>query len=227
MKQIAFAVVLLFAAGLPGWCAEPSANDAESTQQSFAGLPLDMMGYPTNTSVAYAKGQADARRDITNGVVAIKIWGLPTLESGEMWGLLKKRCKVQTQGLAGCCVTESLVKYGEGYNEFSCSYIQQKYGTNIFQSISDEAKAKWGGNSPAETNLPAAFARATRIYTVREGDTFTKIARKEGITLKKLEEINPSVTPTKLKVGQKLAIELEGSSAKETNTISKLPKAAN
>jgi len=50
---------------------------------------------------------------------------------------------------------------------------------------------------------PAAPAPAGE-YVVVHGDTLGKIAHKNGVSLKALEEANPGVVPTKLKVGQKL-----------------------
>ena len=47
---------------------------------------------------------------------------------------------------------------------------------------------------------------ATAEYTVAAGDTLGKIAKKNGVKLKELEDANPGVIPTKLKVGQKLQI---------------------
>ena len=50
-------------------------------------------------------------------------------------------------------------------------------------------------------------------YTVVKGDTLAKIAKKNGVTLKALEAANPSVQPTKLKIGQKLTIPAGGAAA--------------
>ncbi len=51
-------------------------------------------------------------------------------------------------------------------------------------------------------------------YIVVKGDTLGKIAKtKFGVTLKALEDANPGVQPTKLKVGQKLTIPAGGSAA--------------
>jgi LysM repeat protein len=79
---------------------------------------------------------------------------------------------------------------------------------------------------PVETNLPPAVAtnppvqpppvatptppqapeNAATEYVVVQGDTFSKIAKKFGVTVKAVEAANPGVEPTKLKVGQKLSI---------------------
>jgi LysM repeat protein len=50
-------------------------------------------------------------------------------------------------------------------------------------------------------------------YTIVKGDTLAAIAKKNGMTLKALEAANPSVVPTKLKIGQKLTILTGGSAA--------------
>lgn len=48
-------------------------------------------------------------------------------------------------------------------------------------------------------------------YVVIKGDTLAKIAKKNGVSLRALEAANPSVQPTKLKVGQKLSLPAGGS----------------
>jgi LysM repeat protein len=53
---------------------------------------------------------------------------------------------------------------------------------------------------------PLAPEPTTSEYTVAKGDTLGKIAKKNGITVKSLEDANPGVVPTKLKVNQKLVI---------------------
>jgi LysM repeat protein len=63
---------------------------------------------------------------------------------------------------------------------------------------------------PVPTNppviVPPVVETATTEYTVVAGDTLGKIAKKSGVTLKALEDANPGVVPTKLKVNQKLVI---------------------
>ncbi len=43
-------------------------------------------------------------------------------------------------------------------------------------------------------------------YVVVKGDYLAKIAKANGVTVKAIEDANPGVTPTRLKVGQKLVI---------------------
>jgi LysM repeat protein len=56
--------------------------------------------------------------------------------------------------------------------------------------------------------LPAA-GPATE-YVVAKGDSFYKIAKTKGITWKAIAQANPTVDPSKLKVGQKLQIPAPG-----------------
>jgi LysM repeat protein len=46
-----------------------------------------------------------------------------------------------------------------------------------------------------------------RTYTIRSGDTLGSIAAKTGTTVARLEQLNPSIDPTALRVGQKIRVE--------------------
>ena len=46
-----------------------------------------------------------------------------------------------------------------------------------------------------------------RTYTVQSGDTFASIAIKERTTVARLEQLNPGVDPTTLRVGEKIRVE--------------------
>lgn len=74
----------------------------------------------------------------------------------------------------------------------------------------------------APTPAPAPEP-ATTEYVVVKGDTLGKIAKRNGVTLKALEEANPGVVPTRLKVGEKVSIPAASSTAgastsSDTNT---------
>jgi LysM repeat protein len=43
-------------------------------------------------------------------------------------------------------------------------------------------------------------------YVIVKGDTLSKIAKANGVTVRAIEDANPGVTPTRLKVGQKLVL---------------------
>jgi LysM repeat protein len=57
-----------------------------------------------------------------------------------------------------------------------------------------------------ETNPPPAMPSAAQEYTIVKGDTFETIGKHFGVTTKAIENANPGVVPTKLKIGQKIQI---------------------
>lgn len=57
---------------------------------------------------------------------------------------------------------------------------------------------------PATTPTPGAFTEG--VYTVKAGDTLYSIARKHGVTVDDLLAWNNIPDPSKIKVGQKIAI---------------------
>ena len=162
---------------------------------------MDSMGYPTNPVVAYAKGQSDARRDLTNGVLSVKTCGLPPMDRPEYARLLEARCNVRLDPLAACIVTEGLRKYIDGYNEVASACLEQKFGTNIFNELDIEAAANY------QKSFEAMAGPGN--YTIRSGDTLTKIAREHGVSLKVLQDANPKLDPTRLQIGQKIIIPLD------------------
>lgn len=73
-----------------------------------------------------------------------------------------------------------------------------------------------GGKTSAEVAAPAAAAvgvdTATTSYTVKSGDTLTKIAKAHGTAVKAIEAAN-GLSTTKIKVGQKLKIPAKAEAA--------------
>src|SRR5438477_6370064 len=49
--------------------------------------------------------------------------------------------------------------------------------------------------------------RHLRTYTVQSGDTLESIATRTGTTVARLEQLNPGVDPTALRVGEKIRVE--------------------
>jgi LysM repeat protein len=68
--------------------------------------------------------------------------------------------------------------------------------------------------APAPAPEPApAPAPTENEYVVVRGDSFWKIAKANGVTVRAIKDANPGVDPAKLKVGQKLVIPAGTSSA--------------
>lgn len=61
--------------------------------------------------------------------------------------------------------------------------------------------------APAPAPVPAPAPAPTESeYVVVKGDTFSKIAKANGVSVKALEEANPNISPTRLRIGEKLVI---------------------
>ena len=46
-----------------------------------------------------------------------------------------------------------------------------------------------------------------RSYTIQSGDTLASIAAKTGTSVARLEQLNPGINPTALRVGQKIRVQ--------------------
>ncbi|MGH7954202.1 MAG: LysM peptidoglycan-binding domain-containing protein, partial [Limisphaerales bacterium] len=61
-------------------------------------------------------------------------------------------------------------------------------------------------NPPIVTPTVQTPENSGTEYVVIKGDSFSKIAKKFGVTVRSLENANPGITPTRLQIGQKLLI---------------------
>jgi hypothetical protein len=162
------------------------------------------MGYPTNSAAAREAGMTEAKRDLSNGVLIVKTAGLPSPDRPDYEQLLKESCNATLQPIAGCIVTSGLQAYMSGYNEVSTAAIKQRFGTNIFEKLDQEAKARFQKRfSGVASRSPTA---KQQTYLVKPGDTLSKIALDHGVSLKDLSKANPGVEPTKLQVNKRLVI---------------------
>ena len=171
---------------------------AEVRRGQFSKAELDNRGYPTNVMLAAGLGRSEATRDLTNGIVRIPAYGLPSASFFGTVGILKEKYHVDMYPLAGCVVTSGLVAYAEGYSEISRKFIEAKHGTNIWMNVQAEAeKAMFERFKPPVT----ATVKAGE-HQVRAGDTLSRIASEHGVTLKSLIEANPKLDPVRLQIGQ-------------------------
>lgn len=112
----------------------------------------------------------------------------------------------------------STVKYHRVRRGQTLSEIAETYGVRI-SDIKRWNPSKVKGNIikagdllkiylPEETKYgsDAPTRKQPVYYTIRSGDTLYSIARKFGTTVKKLMQLNPSVNPRSLRVGQKIRV---------------------
>lgn len=183
----------------------------EVTRAQFSRQQLDSFGYPTNSVLAAELGRAEARRDLTNGVVRLPMYGLPASWSGEFDRILEEKYHVGRFGLAGCLVSQGLVAYADGYSEVSRRFIEERHGTNLWKEVQAEAE-----KASRQRLEPEAEPKADRpqvgseTYRVKPGDTLSQIARRHGISLKSLQAANPGVDPKRLRIHQVLRLPSTG-----------------
>ena len=66
------------------------------------------------------------------------------------------------------------------------------------------------GDSGRQASTPSTAAhrprRPRRVYVVRQGDILSSIAEKTGVSVERLEELNPQLDPQVLRPGQRLKL---------------------
>ncbi len=70
-------------------------------------------------------------------------------------------------------------------------------------SVAQPSKTKKAATKTAATTKPAGGAKA---YTVQVGDTLGSIADKTGVTLERIQALNPDVDPHAMVAGQKIKL---------------------
>src|ERR1051326_2607899 len=64
--------------------------------------------------------------------------------------------------------------------------------------------------NPPSTTLPSEPTVEGKPYTIAKGDTLAKIAKANGISVMTLSKANPTVDPSKLRIGQKIQVPSAG-----------------
>ena len=73
----------------------------------------------------------------------------------------------------------------------------------------DPTQLKIGQKINISTSVPSNNNHANKdssVYVIKSGDTFTKIGKTLGVSISSIQELNPTIDPTKLKIGQKINI---------------------
>ena len=72
----------------------------------------------------------------------------------------------------------------------------------------DEEDDVYGGDEKIveEEKRLAAERAAMRYHTVKEGESLSVIAKKEGKSLNAVIKLNPGINPDKLSIGQKIRV---------------------
>ena len=88
--------------------------------------------------------------------------------------------------------------------------LESRLGLGNRAREGDSPPAATASSNPNPNQLtPAADGSGRMQYTIRSGDTLSKVARNFGITLDSLRRANPRIEPDYLKVGQKVYVPKE------------------
>ncbi len=85
-------------------------------------------------------------------------------------------------------------------------------GTADKKAVRKSGRKKASGAKSAGKKAGAAIP-ADGIYIVKEGDSFSKIAAKYGVTVSAIAAVNPGVSSNRLQIGQKLNLPVGGRKA--------------
>ncbi len=87
-------------------------------------------------------GAAEAERDIAAGVLRLKTYGLPAHWFGDYSSLMQSRLGVEIRPVAGCVVTESLVRNVQGYNKRMNEEIASRFGPGAQDKVVADAQSR-------------------------------------------------------------------------------------
>ena len=85
-------------------------------------------------------GLAEAERDIATGQLNIRTYGMPVPWLADFIAMLQERHGIQVEVVAGCIVTEDLVRSTKSYNKRMEAEIAQRFGADAPKKISKEAQ---------------------------------------------------------------------------------------
>lgn len=91
--------------------------------------------------------------------------------------------------------------------------IQQKVSEEVeneeyLEAVQDSIKNA-SGTPAIQKPTPVTPTPATvqkKYYTIRSGDTFSRIAGKYGVTVAQLQKLNPGVSPSRIRAGQQIRV---------------------
>ena len=140
--------------------------------------------------------------------------GKYTVQAGDVAVLIARRYSITLTELAAANPDKQLDRIQPGD---TLVIPPPSQGGTQTPSIAPPTQTTVGAN---RTSTTAAAVKTGATYTVQSGDTLVGIAKKLGIQLATLQQLNPGVSASSLQVGQKLNIP-KGASAAATTTTKK------
>ena len=90
-----------------------------------------------------SNGSPEAEHDISQGHLELRTFGLPAPWEVEYARLLKERHGIELNAVAGCVVTEDLMRDVERYNAVMEVEIKQRFGSDVLDRVAEDARQNW------------------------------------------------------------------------------------
>jgi hypothetical protein len=113
------------------------------TAMTLAGCAHDADYEESYSKSAYHKGRADARSELSKGVLAIESFGLPPPWVRLYEKILKERYGIEDRTVAGCMVNDEIIGHAKGFNEVMEREIKKRWPEDVFEQASIEAHKEY------------------------------------------------------------------------------------
>lgn len=179
---------------------------------------LNVRSQPTTASSiigTYKKGDVVKVAFLENGWAGILIKGRVCFVSADY--LLQKHA-VESQAKTMVVTASSLrVREAASTNSPVLGSLKLNDHVSVISSSNGWAQIQFNGKkafvsatyltntAPANTKIEPTKTNST-VYVIKSGDTFTKIGKALGVSVSSIQVLNPTVNPTKLKIGQTINI---------------------
>ena len=94
---------------------------------------------------AYYQGKREFERDLSQGLLKFRIYGLPVEWNGpDLYAeYLRKDYGIELVRVAGCGVDDLLVERTRGYDELSLATIESRFGKGLLDRVHQRAVIEW------------------------------------------------------------------------------------
>ena len=102
-----------------------------------------------------------------------------------------------------------VIKSGDTFTKIGKAFGVSVPALQELNRTVDPSKLKIGQTINIATSVTSKNKKtntSSSVYVIKSGDTFTKISKVLGVSVSSMQELNPTVDPTKLKIGQTINI---------------------
>ncbi|NHC38429.1 SH3 domain-containing protein [Bacillus sp. MM2020_1] len=190
---------------------------------------LNVRSHPTTESSiigTYKQGDVVKVSFVENGWAGILIKGRVCFVSADYLTTQEETTKPAIAQAKPMYVTATSLRVREAASTSSAvigtlkvnEIVSVKSSINGWAQIHFKGKVAYVSATYLTTNRPATTKPSTSVYVIKPGDTFTKISKALTISVSAIQQLNPTVDSTKLKIGQEIKIPATTATATATAT---------